>query len=152
MPFNMDAGAKSILENLTTILRSDATLKSLVNYDSKAPNIRRGFQTEGEWKILLVYYFQPEVLMENVDFSPDFRVLPVIVNMWSKQNDLVLYDIGERVIELLDGQESGLTKAGKNFIYSSAYDGAIVELQMDAQRQAYNRALRFLVSFRKETT
>jgi len=152
MPFNMDAGAKSILENLTTILRSDATLKSLVNYDSKAPNIRRGFQTEGEWKILLVYYFQPEVIMEAVDFSPDFRVLPVIVNMWSKQNDLVLYDIGERVIELVDGQESGLTKAGKNFIYCCTYDGAVVELQMDAQRQAYNRALRFLITFRKETT
>jgi hypothetical protein len=148
----MDAGAKSLLENITTILRSDATLKSLVNYDSKAPNIRRGFQTEGEWKILLVYYFQPEVIMENVDFSPDFRVLPVIVNIWSKQNDLVLYDIGERVIELLDGQESGLTKVGKNFIYCSTYDGAVVELQMDAQRQAYNRALRFLVTFRKETT
>jgi len=152
MAFNMDAGIKSLLENLTTILRSDATLKSLVNYDSKAPNIRRGFQTEGEWKILLVYYFQPEVIMENVDFSPDFRVVPVIFNMWSKQNDLILYDISERVIELIDGQESALTKAGKNFIYCSTYDGAVSDLSIDADRKAYNRALRFLVTFRKETT
>lgn len=152
MPFNVDAGVKSIYENLTTILRSDATLKSLVNYDSKAPNIRRGFQVEGEWKTLLVYYFQPELLMENADFSPDFRAVPLIINMWAKQNELVLYDIGERVIELLDGQESALTKAGKNFVFNCAYDGALIELSVDAERKAYNRALRFLVMFRKETT
>jgi hypothetical protein len=152
MPFNMDAGVKSLLENITTILRSDATLKSLVNYDSKAPNIRRGFQVDGEWKTLLVYYFQPEIIAENVDFSPDFRVVPLIINMWAKQNELVLYDISERVIELLDGQESALTKAGKNFVYSSAYNGVMIELTLDAQRVAYNRALRFMITFRKETT
>ena len=148
MPFNMDAGVKSLYETVTTILRSDATLKSLVSYDSKNPNIRRGFQTEGSWKILVVFYFQPEIVFTDVDAR--LRKVPLILQLYSKENDLILYDIGERIIELLDEAQGELTKVGKVFVFDSAYDSEIVALNKDVEKQSFNRALRFMITFRKE--
>jgi len=151
MPFTMNAGPKIIYETLTTLLRGDATLKSLVNYTSKNPNIRRGFVLDGEWKTLLVYYLQTETVMGDV--SQKIRQVPLIVNMWTKENELILYDISERVIQLLDnddGVEDLLSKPGYLRVYGISYVGEVSGMFFDETVKAYNRSLRFLLTVRKE--
>ena len=150
MPFKKDAGSKSLYETITAVLRNDAVLKGLVNYTPKNANIRRGFQPDGEWKTLVLYYLQPDIIF--TDFTPKLRQVPLVVQMWARENELCLYDIGERIVDLLDheGSERDVTKEGFTHVYDCTYGGDVIGLRYDTDKQAYNRALRFLITFRKE--
>lgn len=151
IPFKKDAGIKSVYETVTAVLRNDATLKNLVNYTPKSPNIRRGFQTDGEWNTLVVYYFQPDILIQ--DFMPNIRQVPLVVSMYARDNELCLYDIGERIIQLLDykGGETNLSKEDLCHVYDATYDGELIGVRYDETKQAFQRALRFILTFRKES-
>jgi hypothetical protein len=149
-PFKKDAGTKSIYETVTAMLRNDAVLKGLVNYTPKSPNIRRGFQPDGEWKSLVLYYLQTERVV--ADFDPSIRTVPLIVHMYTRENELSLYDISERVVQLLDydGAEIDASKEGFCHVYSISYDAEMIGVSYDDTKQAFNRALRFILTFRKE--
>lgn len=150
LPFKKDAGVKSIYETVTAVLRNDAVLKGLVNYTPKSPNIRRAFQPDGEWNTLVIYYFQPELPI--LDFSPNLRTVPLIVKIFTRDNELAIYDIGERLIQLLDydGGDTNLSKDGFVHVYNSTYNGDVIGLNYDDTKQCFNRALRFLLTVRKE--
>jgi len=148
---NQHAGVKSIYQTVASILRGDADLKTLMGYDPKNPNIKRGYQTIGQWKKLLVFYFQPDYVHVQADFSPKFRQNELVVSIYNRDNELDLYDIGERVIMLLDSDYGAqLSVAGKVTVFDCSYVGELISSFYNDQVQANQRALRFTLTFRKE--
>ena len=147
--FKKNAGIKTVFETVTNILRGDGVLKGLINYTPATPNIRRGFQTTGSWEKLIIYWLQPEIMM--LDFHPNFRQVPLLIGIYARENELQLYDIGERIIQLLDSQnDADLSKEGYLKVYSSIYDGEVGGLTYDIDTKAYFRTIRFILTIRKE--
>lgn len=149
MSINQHAGVKSIYQSVAAVLRGDTDLTTLMGYDPKNPNIKRGYQTTGQWKKYLAFYFQPDFLMINNDFSPNFRQNELVVSIYNRENELDLYDIGEQVIKLLNGNKN-LSVAGKVTVFDCSYLGELISNVYNDQVQANQRALRFQVTFRKE--
>jgi hypothetical protein len=141
-----EEGSMSLYEAITYILRNDDILKGLVKYTKNDPNIRRGYQTTGEWKRLVSYYLQPEYTVG--DFSPNIRQVPLIVVLYDRDNDLVLMDITERIIQLLNNVD--LTKDGYVYCYNCSYTGEIGAIYYNDTLKANVKTLRFLITFRKE--
>jgi len=152
---------KDLYSRLETILTRDADLRALVRYKQKKDvpigkeglragisemTIRRGYQTEGQWRKLLTFYFQPDVLIQ--DFSPNIRTLPLVFVIFDRESDLNCFDIAERVIELLD--EADLTVDGKVHSYGCHYEGQIQSPQYDTELKTYRMSIRFSVKARKE--
>jgi len=150
--FNDEKGAKGIYEAVTYILRNDATLLGLVNYTKKEPNIRRGYQTSGKWETLIAYYLQPENVMTEIDdINPGgsgVMQAPLIFQLYNRDGDLLLYDISERIIQLL--HEADLTKDGLVHVYRCSYRGEFGALRYANTISAYQKTLRFMLTFRKE--
>jgi len=150
--FNEEKGAKAIYEAVTYVLRNDDTLKGLVKYTNKNPNIRRGYQTAGDWQTLISYYLQPENVMTEIDDirpgSAGIRQAPLIFQLYNRDGDLLLYDISERIIQLL--HEADLTKEGHVHVYRCSYRGEFGALRYENNIQAYQKTLLFMLTFRKE--
>jgi len=144
--YKTDQGPKSLFETVTTILEGDTVLKGLVKYTVANPNIKRGFQPSGQWNTLVIYYFQPEEVFQ--DFSPNIRRVPMIVVIYNRNNDLDLYEIASRIIQLLDGAD--LSKKGYVHCYDCSYTGEIGAVYYDDKEKAYVKTMRFQLTFRKE--
>lgn len=157
---------KDLYARLDEILTGDAKLRSLTGYKQikdvpigkegtqtgiSEYTIRRGFQTEGNWKRLVAYYFQPEIIIQ--DFSPNIRELPLVVVIYDRISDLNLYDISERVIELLDNENvvMKLNVDGKVHAYDCSYSGQIQSPTYDSDLKSYRMSIRFSVIARKES-
>jgi len=147
--FIKDGGPKSIYSSLSKLLRGDAVLRGLIGYTRENMNIRRSFQPTGQWDKIVIYYFQPEFLI--TDSNPNVRQIPLIVAMYSRDNELVLFDIAERLKQLIDTQsntQSGLSVDGKVHVYTSFYESEVVSLAYDDQLKAHWKSLRFLLTIR----
>jgi len=152
---------KDVFSSIDKILTEDAILVGLVNHrDFKQVKvgkeglesgltyrtIRRGFQTEGNWKKLLTYYFQADFVIQ--DFSPNIREFPLVIAIHDRDSDLNLYEISERVIELLDGAD--LTVEGKVHSYGCYYNGQIQSPSYIKDLKSYRMSIRFSIQARKE--
>jgi len=153
---------KDLYSTISKILTNDAELRGLVGYKNRKDvpigkeglqaglseqTIRRGYQTEGKWKKLLVYYFQSDFVMQ--DFSANIRILPLVVVLFSRDSDLVLYDISERVITLLHENEK-LSVKGKAHVYGCHYSGQIQSPTYEKGTKSYKMSIRFSLKIRKE--
>ncbi len=140
---------KALYEGITDILTNDSDLRKMVGYSEKNRNIRRGYQPTGTWKRMVVFYLQPESV---IDFtvSSRIRMLPLIIRVYDRENDMNTDDMAERIILLLDGADLGVV--GEVFCYGCDYTGEITEtveaLNYDATLQSYLKILRFEVRFR----
>jgi hypothetical protein len=157
---------KEIYAVLEEILTGDARLRGLLGYEQSKDipigkegltagvsgmNIRRGFQTEGKWSKLLTYFFQPDSLQS--DFSPNIRRQDLVFVIFDRESDLNLFDVAERVIELLDEQDSitsNLTVDRKLHSYGCYYAGQIETPSYDEIQKSYRMSLRFYIYIRKE--
>lgn len=144
--YKKDQNVKMVYEKVTSILTSDSDLKGLVKYSPSGMNIRRAYQPQGTWDTLVIYYLQPETVF--VDFSPNFRKVPLIVNIYCREDDLLLWDISQRIIELLDGAD--LSYPGRVRTMDVAYVGEMVSVQYDEKYKANFKTLRFVITLRKE--
>jgi hypothetical protein len=157
---------KELYSTIESILTGDAELRGLLGYAQtkdvpigqegltagiSGMNIRRGFQTEGKWSKLLTYFFQPDTRM--ADFTPNIRSLPLVIIVFDRNSDLALFDITDRVIELLDEtilSVSSLTSEGKVFSYGCYYAGQGETPSYDETVKSYRMSIRFSIFARKE--
>ena len=158
---------KDLYSALDKIFTEDAKLRGLLGYKEakdvpigqegltagvSSMNIRRGFQTEGKWSKLLTYYFQPDTIID-ASVSPNIRELPLIVVFFDRDSDLNLFDIQERLIQLLDEKDltvSNLSVKNKVFCYGCYYAGQLETPYYDEIQKSYRMSIRFLVRARKE--
>ena len=150
--YKEDHSLTALYESITYMLRNDDALKGLVEYTKKEPNIRRGYMTLGTWDKLIAYYLQPDSPVSGIDDiargTTPIRQAPLIFQLYSRTNDLVLYEIQERIIQLL--HEADLTKDGHVFVYRCSYTGESGALRYQNDIESYVKTLRFLLLFRKE--
>lgn len=152
---------KVFYSRIDKILTGDSRLRKLVDYsqNKEVPigkeglqagvsgmTIRRGFSTEGNWKRLVTYYFQPDYLVQ--DFSPNIRGIPLVVAIFDRDDDLNMDDIKNRVITLLDGAD--LSVANEAHCYGVSYAGEIGAPAYNASIKSYQSSIRFIVTARKE--
>jgi len=157
----MSNSMKDIFSRIDEILVNDAKLCGLMNHKNRKEvpvgkeglqagfsyqTIRRGFQTEGNWKKLLTYYFQADFVIQ--DFSPNIREFPLVIAIHDRESDLNLYETAERVIELLDGAD--LTVDGKVHSYGCFYNGQIQSPTYITDLKSYRMSIRFSIQARKE--
>ena len=149
--FKKSQGPKSIFKTVTDILRGDAILKGLVDYTPKDPNIRRGFQPIGKWVKLITYFMQPEIITDVNDFSPNIRSIPLVVGLYTRDNEIDLMDMEERVIQLLDSANGArLSRPGFVHVYDSQFVGELTSIAYDDELKAFFKQLRFVLTVRKE--
>lgn len=136
---------KYIYKSIYDILINDSDLKSMVKYSTKNMNIRRGYQqilnTEDN---LISFYLQQAY--PKTDFTSQIRTVPLIIKIQSKENDLIIETISERIILLLDG--SNLSIENKTFIYDIAYNGDILGSTWNEELKCWEKALRFVLIVR----
>lgn len=135
---------KDLYEGVADILLNDTDLKGLVKYTSAEMNIRRGYMPTGKWNSLVIFYFQPEYVLS--DFTSRIRTVPLLVRVYDRTNDLVVDEIGERIILLLD--KSDLTVKGKVNCFDVSYAGELISSSWNDDLKAYEKVLRFVVVFR----
>lgn len=141
---------KSLFEGVADVLLKDSDLKKMVGFTSSNQAIRRGYQPTGEgWEKLIVFYFQPEQVMD-FHVSKSIRVVPLIIRVYDRVNDLNVEDMAERCILLLDGADLGVK--GEVFCYDTTYVGELQEttdaLNYDDEFKSYIKLLRFEIRFR----
>lgn len=142
---------KGLYAPLSTLLRGDDTLKSLVGYTTKKDNIRRGYQQpaelkDGKWKKLVVFYLQAE--LNKTDFTSKIRDIPLIIRGYDRDSDLNCDDIVERVIDLVDGVD--LSVSGIVHCYDCSYQDEIIPATWNNDLESYEKAVRFVIVARKD--
>jgi len=138
---------KEIYKAITDVLVNDTDLKGYVDYTSKKVNIRRGFSIDGEWSKLVVFHLQGELMA--TDFSPQIRIVPLLVRVYDRENDLTVDDICERIILLLDGAD--LDVVDKLHVFDCSYDGVLIPLSYNESSKAWEKVLRFALTFRVDS-
>jgi len=137
---------KELLKATANILRGDAELKELARYTEKNKTIKRGYDTSGKWKSLVVFYSQDE--MVKTDFTSKIRDIPLIVRAYDREDDLRVDDMIERVVTLLD--EADLSVTGKLHCYDCRYQGDLLALYWNNDLETYERVVRFMVVARND--
>lgn len=135
---------KEIYQSINDVLSNDSDLKVMVGYSKKKLNIRRGYQPQGDWDSLVIYYMQGEAPL--ADFTSQIRTLILVVKVYNRTNDLVVEDVGERVILLL--QDADLDVAGKLFVYNVEFTDDVIPTTYNQDLKAYERGLRFTLVVR----
>lgn len=137
---------KELYKGIAEVLLNDNDLKSLVGYTMKNRNIRRGYQLEGKWNKLVVFYLQPETI--PYEFTSKIRDIPLIVRVYDRESDLNCDDSAERIILLLEG--SDLTVVDKVHVYDCKYEGVLISLSYNDNLQSYEKVIRFSIIARMD--
>lgn len=138
---------KYLYQMIADILENDATLVANVGYTTKNFLIRRGYQPEGAWSKLVVYYFQSSVLVDG-DITEKIRIVPLIVRVYDRDNDLNCDVIAERIVLLLDG--ANLSVAGKVHCYECSYTGELIPTNRNNDLKTYEKVIRFSIKARMD--
>jgi len=143
---------KALYEAISDILLNDSDLKASVQYTTKKKNIRRAFLPKADTQTQVIFYLQPEDVIRGVDgttITPMLRTAPLIVRVYDREDDLILGDIGERIILLLDG--ANLSVEGEVYSYDCSYGGELIATHYNDEIKFYEKVLRFMVVFRVDS-
>ena len=137
---------KYLYQGVVDVLLNDADLKDLVGYTNTKKNIRRGYQPEGKWDKLVVFYLQTSY--PKTDFNSQIREIPLIVRVYDRDDDLNVDDIAERLVLLLDGAD--LSIADKVYVYDCSFGGVLISTNYNEELKSYEKVLRFIIITRQE--
>ena len=135
---------KDIFSGVADVLLNDTDLKIMVGYTTKNNNILRAYAPTGDFTKLVIFYAQPELVIQ--DFCSQIRNAPLIIRVYDRNSDISVEDIAERIILLLDGAD--LSVAGQVHVYDCAYFGDIISTTWNEELKSFERVLRFSLVFR----
>lgn len=138
---------KYLYQAIAHILEGDATLIAQVGYTSKNLLIRRAYQPEGTWEKLVIYYLQPEIPIDG-DISEKIRLVPLIVRVYDRDDDLNCDVIAERIKLILDGAD--LSVASKVHCYDCSYTGELIPVTRNNDLKTFEKAIRFSIKVRMD--
>ena len=137
---------KYLYQAVTNLLRADSTLVNLVGYTSTDKNIMRGYQTQGKWNKLILYYLQ--TASNFTDFSNRIREIPLIIRVYDRDNDLNVEDMAERIIKLMASAD--LSTTSQVHVYRIRYTGDLIPTSRNPEVKAFERVLRFSILARQD--
>ena len=138
---------KYLYQSIAQILENDSDLKKMVDYTEKKLNIRRGYKTDGVWEKLVVYYLQPDNVLDD-SVSEKIRIVPLIVRVYDRLDDLNCDDMAERIVLLLDGANLSITD--KIHVYDCTYTGELIPMSYNQDLKSNEKVIRFSIKVRMD--